>query len=364
MGKENEIMIKVSIVVPVCNAAPFLRECMDSLVRQTLEEIEIICVNDGSTDDSLQILKKYASQDNRIRIFDKTNSGYGHAVNTGMQAARGKYIGIVEPDDFVRHGMYERLYVLAEKLNLDIIKADFYRFSGEKRFLKTERVRLSGNAASYRKVYDPKQNTRIFRFVMNTWTGIYKREFLEKYQIRHHETPGASFQDLGFWFQTFCLAKRIYFLDEPFYMYRADNPSSSVHNRKKIYAVCEEYQFMRTFLEQNSELKKRYFSVYMWKKFQDYEFAMGRIEEKYQKEFLWQFRSDFKEAQENGELSRKYFGAGDWRLLQRVIYSPEKYLRRFCWYHAWYKVRYYKEHYGTKRTLEKIIETIMRKNKK
>ena len=83
-----------------------------------------------------------------------------------------------------------------------------------------------------------------FKFIINTWCGIYKRDFIEKYHIRHNETPGASFQDNGFWFQTFMFAKTAYFMDTPFYMNRRDNPNSSVKNKEKVYAIKNEYDLL------------------------------------------------------------------------------------------------------------------------
>ena len=92
----EEDIPKVSVVVPVCNVETYLEECLQSLENQTLKEIEFICVNDGSTDNSLSILKTFAQKDERFKIIDKDNAGYGHAMNLGMDMARGIYIGIVE----------------------------------------------------------------------------------------------------------------------------------------------------------------------------------------------------------------------------------------------------------------------------
>ena len=91
--------ITVSIVIPICNVEKYLDECLDSVVHQTLDSFEIICVNDGSKDNSLNICKKYAEKYKNIRIIDKDNAGYGHTLNIGMDMAKGKYIGIVESDD-------------------------------------------------------------------------------------------------------------------------------------------------------------------------------------------------------------------------------------------------------------------------
>ena len=100
-------MAKVSIIIPTYNVEMFLDECLESIQRQTLQDIEIICVNDGSTDHSLEIIKKYAENDPRFVIVDKENGGYGKAMNVGLDKATGEYIGIVEPDDYVPLAMYE-----------------------------------------------------------------------------------------------------------------------------------------------------------------------------------------------------------------------------------------------------------------
>ena len=118
-------MAKVSIIIPTYNVEMYLVECMDSVVNQTLKDIEIICINDGSTDSSLEILKGYAEKDDRIIIVDKENGGYGIGMNIGLDKATGEYIGIVEPDDFVPLNMYEELYNKAVENDLDLVKADF-----------------------------------------------------------------------------------------------------------------------------------------------------------------------------------------------------------------------------------------------
>jgi glycosyltransferase involved in cell wall biosynthesis len=106
-------MPKVSIIVPIYNVEKYLRECLDSIVKQTLKDIEIVCVNDGSTDSSLDIIKEYAEKDERVKYIDKPNSGYGISMNQGLDKAQGEYIGIVESDDFIKPEMFEELYNLA-----------------------------------------------------------------------------------------------------------------------------------------------------------------------------------------------------------------------------------------------------------
>jgi glycosyltransferase involved in cell wall biosynthesis len=113
---EDNEMIKVSILVPICNVEKFLGKCLCSIVNQTLTDIEIICINDGSKDQSLEIIKKFVKDDQRIVVIDKPNSGYGDSMNKGMGIAKGEYIGIVESDDFINANMFDELYSLAKEL--------------------------------------------------------------------------------------------------------------------------------------------------------------------------------------------------------------------------------------------------------
>ena len=120
--------VKVSVIVPIYNACKHLRPALESILDQTLREIEIICVDDGSTDTSLDMLKIYQKMDNRIRIITETNAGPGHARNNGLRRARGTYVAFLDADDFFEPTMIEKLYTLAEENDLDIAitKYDIY----------------------------------------------------------------------------------------------------------------------------------------------------------------------------------------------------------------------------------------------
>ena len=317
-------MVKVSIIVPTYNVEQYLAECMDSITGQTLRELEIICVNDGSTDGSLNILKKYAAADDRIIIIDKKNEGYGRAMNDGLDRASGEYVGIVEPDDYVDLHMYEDLYHIAKEKDLDIVKADFYRFVCDKNGeVRRSYDALSKDGTGYNEVVDPKENDGIFRYVLNTWSGIYRREFIERYHIRHNTTPGASFQDNGFWFQTFCLAERIYFVNKPYYMNRRDNPNSSVKSRAKVYCMNEEYQFIYKFLDEHTELKQRFIYVYSMQRFRNYFWTYSRIDDKFKKEYLERMAEELREAQQRQELKQEYFTPLEWKKMLRIMKDPQ-----------------------------------------
>ena len=117
---------KVSIVVPIYNVEKYLRQCLDSIVNQTLKDIEIICVDDGSKDSSPEIIEEYVKKDSRVKVITKENSGYGNSMNRGFDMATGEYIGIVESDDYADPDMFEKLYDIAKKNDLDIVKSGFY----------------------------------------------------------------------------------------------------------------------------------------------------------------------------------------------------------------------------------------------
>ena len=121
-------MTKVSILMPACNVEKFLRECMDSVVGQTLKDIEIICIDDGSKDSTGDILDEYAEQDDRIKVIHKPNSGYGHSMNVGLQNATGEYVGIIETDDFADPDMFEKLYEVAKRTDADVVKSNYYTY--------------------------------------------------------------------------------------------------------------------------------------------------------------------------------------------------------------------------------------------
>lgn len=319
------MMPKVSVIIPIYNVEKYLRQCLDSVINQTLRDIEIICVNDGSTDSSLSILEEYKAKDARIKIIDKKNSGYGDSMNRGIDGSTGEYLGIVEPDDYIKLDMYETLYKIAEEKNLDIIKADFYRFKGEGKSIQLDYNQLCPDKSYYNKVVCPAKDQKTFFFIMNTWSGIYKRSFIEKYHIRHNTTPGASYQDNGFWFQTFCLAERVFFLNQPFYMNRRDNPNSSIFRKDKAYAMNTEYGFIYDFLDRNPELKEKFISIYHVIKFNNYMFNLYRIADSLKPEFLRSFADEFKEAEAKGELNRDVFTSYEWSTLRHIMDFADKY---------------------------------------
>ncbi len=212
----------VSVVVSVFNTARYLRECLESLRLQTLREIEIICVNDGSTDESSAIMRELAEGDRRIRVLDKPNSGYGDSMNCGIALARAPYIGIVEPDDWADPNMFARLAEAAQRHgDPDIVKAGYTRVvdadTPQQRFLPWA---YRGRVAKVDEPFTIDQDAEILFHHPSIWTAIYRKAFLDREHIAFAAVPGAGWVDNPFLMETLAAAESIVYLDEPLYFYR------------------------------------------------------------------------------------------------------------------------------------------------
>ncbi|SEA29946.1 Glycosyltransferase involved in cell wall bisynthesis [Pseudobutyrivibrio sp. ACV-2] len=321
--------VEISIVVPVCNVGAYLEECLDSILNQTFKSFEAICVNDGSTDNSLDILREYEKKDKRIKVITKANSGYGNTMNVGMDAAQGRYICIIESDDYVDKHMLERLFDSIEKYDADVVKSDHYIFS-----TKNGKNRSQFQAVCpdeyYNRVLNVTVCPEIFTFTMMNWTGIYKTEYLRENNIRHNETPGASFQDNGFWFQAISMANKIVFINEAFYYYRQDNPNSSINNKKKVFCICDEYKFMREILDSHKEFGEEIHKRFFEKKLFNYLNSYNRVAIDYKLEFLEHISKEFEEDLKDPLLRVESLDPWIFMQVNRIIDSPKLFMLEDC----------------------------------
>lgn len=329
--------VKVSIIVPIYNVERYLDKCLKSLIRQTLNDIEIICVNDGSTDGSLNIVKKYASQDVRVKIIDKKNSGYGNTMNVGLDAANGEYIGIVESDDFVSASMFDFLYTCAFKNNVDVVKSSFWFFWGDKSMIKPAEL-LSYNA--YYKVVNPLDDQSIFWLQPAIWSAVYKRKLIIDNHIRFLETPGASYQDTSFNFKVLALAKKVYLVPEPFLFYRQDNMFASVKNKGKIYCVNEEFAEIDRFLDLHLKLKKQLEPLKNRLKFATYSWNYSRIDKVFKKKYLEKMSAEFKDIMKKNAIDKNMFTEDEWqRFLLLVANASLSARTKFFFKKAYKKIK-------------------------
>lgn len=316
---------KVSVIIPVYNNAQYLRECLDSAIEQTLKDIEIICVNDGSTDDSLAIMQEYAARDSRIKVIDKPNGGYGHTMNKGLDSATGEYVAFLESDDTIDRGAYEFLADIADRERLDIVKGDYYELRGMGEDRELNPVALSRNPARYNTVVTPREEPWTFYMPMMNCLGLFRRDLLEDNHIRHNETPGAAHQDMGFWFQTLASAQSLMFVDRPFYEYRQDNMNASMKSDKTTFSTLDEYAFVREFLRARPELEIQLLPIFFHRKFTSSMFSYDRAELSLRLPFLRQLAAEFREDLDAGAFAFERFNGDQKRQLQSLLDDPDAY---------------------------------------
>ena len=203
-------MAEISVLVPVYNVELYLKECLDSLINQSFRDIEIICVDDGSTDESGNILDQYAISDSRIKVIHKENTGYGNSMNVALSHATGNYIAILESDDFAELDMLQKLYNSAVAQKVDVVKGDYFHYI-------SNRDTFVNRLGDYNKgeILNIFSCPNILNLADSIWSCLYKHSFLLDHNIRFHETQGASYQDISFSLKVWLLAEKVYFLKDP-----------------------------------------------------------------------------------------------------------------------------------------------------
>lgn len=320
-------MVKVSVVIPVYNVEKYLKQCLDSIANQTLKEIEVICVNDGSNDASYDIIMEYVNRDPRFKVIDKKNSGYGASMNRGFDMACGEYIGIVESDDFIEPNMLKSLYDCAAANDLDVCKGGFYYYYSapvEKNigcYLPKRAIR-KGVFCPTTDFKSLREQIEFFNIKPTIWSAIYKKDFIRENNIRFTETPGASFQDTAFNFMVWALAKRVKLLNECFLHYRQDNEGSSINSGTKVFCVCDEYAKIESFLDENPALKKELEPVKNALKYNTYIWNYERLTEEKAGKFIIAAAHEFKRDMECGGCKREAYPAHKWNNLKLIIENP------------------------------------------
>jgi len=219
-------MRKLSIIVPVYNMEKHLEKCMDSLVNQTLDDIEIIAINDGSTDTSLKILKKYKKEyPNKLIIIDQENQGISVARNNGIEISTGKYIGFVDSDDYVKYDMFEKLYNKIEETKSDIVVCDI-----EEYYIKSEKfkyINFTNNIKSNNLYSDPSIINSIDYGPCNK---LFKKELFNDIRF----LKNVKYEDLNAILKTFLIASKISVVKEGLYIYRINDTGETRTVNKKV----------------------------------------------------------------------------------------------------------------------------------
>jgi glycosyltransferase involved in cell wall biosynthesis len=217
---------KVSVIMPVYNAEAYLNECMESVLNQSLKEIEVICVDDGSTDRSVAILEEYRKQDSRLIILRQKNLYAGTARNNGMKIARGKYLSFLDADDIFESDMLEESYKQAEKVNADIVVFGGRCFEKDISKAYDYPALLRTDMLPDNEVFEPDENFEyLFNFTTpSPWNKLYRRSFIEDNQLSFQECKRVN--DAYFVKVSLAMAKRIGIVNKNFIYYRTNNSLS------------------------------------------------------------------------------------------------------------------------------------------
>lgn len=260
-------MPKISVIIPVYNCAKYLPICLDSIIYQTYDNLEIICINDGSKDNCAKILEQYKQKDTRIKVITQHNQGQSAARNKGIETATGDYISFIDGDDWVSLSLYQKFAKKLKEIKQDI---DIYMFNACDYYEKAQNLYLS--QIFNIKNWKPKQsNLYVFDDCMNPFTGnmspcnkIYKTEFLKEHNIRF--TEGLIFEDQLFFLQTFIPAKTIFINNENLYMYRRENNSSTMNSiNKNVFDIFKIINKMESYLKNTNNYEEYKYAFFQHK---------------------------------------------------------------------------------------------------
>ena len=257
--------IKVAIIVPIYNVETYIEECLQSLLNQTLTNIIIICVNDGSTDTSGDIVEKYRRQDPRIHIITQRNQGIGGARNRGIEYAyqyNPEYIGFVDSDDHVHPTMYEKLYTQATKENADIAYCNVMLYDNQ-----TKETEYWSNTPPHHSFIPREYQETIFQLKANSiWDSIYSFRMIKLHSLRF---PCCIYEDLLWFIATFISATKVVHVNEALYIYRQNRPLSTLHTisghtqQLQFQALYKSYLFCIEWLTNHNFLTLYKHSFYL-----------------------------------------------------------------------------------------------------
>ncbi len=310
----------ISIIMPSLNVGKYMKQCLESVMNQTFKNIEIICVDAGSTDGTLEIIEECAKKDSRIKVIHSEIKSYGYQMNLGLDAATGDYIGIVETDDFCEPDMFASLYSAAVLSGVDVVKGNYYRYSddGETFFENFKGI-------PYGQVISPKENQGLIHAVPSIWTGLYNRKFLLDNDLRFNETPGASYQDTGFIVKVWTCAKKAYIVKKPFYHYRTDNENSSVKSSAKVFCLQDEFISVDKFVAEHLDVCGDFIENVFVRKVEVYKWNFNRLADVFRLDFLYGIRDELINDLKNKPVENAKLSLMQRKFLKGVLESPEEF---------------------------------------
>lgn len=219
--------VSVSIIVPVYNTKKYLEKCITSIINQTFKSIEIILVNDGSTDDSLSLCRKLEKSDRRIRVFSQKNSGPSCARNFGLQRANGDYILFIDSDDYIESNMVEEMYNIMIRGQYDMVMCNYDIIDGDK--VRSKKTKFNGEyLIKDKNVFLEQLYTTDFDIIPSPCNKLYKKDIINSNNIFFDERLSRA-EDFWFNFEYLKNVKNVYVINKEFYKY-VQNNNSIMHN--------------------------------------------------------------------------------------------------------------------------------------
>lgn len=311
-------MVKVSVVIPIYNVEDYLGECLDSVTNQTLTDIEIICVNDGSTDRSLEILKEYASRDSRIIVIDQENGGHAVATNRGMKLAQGEYLYLMDSDDIVDVHALEETVKVADEKNVDFVifqALNYYMDTGEykeqENYSMNELADFVGDSVfNWKDIKD-----YVWSITVTPWSKIYRRDFIEKNNCTFPE--GLVFDDNIFFWEVLFSAERITFYRKHLFTRRWHSASSTMAGNRNfmdgieiLELLWETFRRFGTFEEYKEILYHKRVATSYWR--------MTVTKDEFKQEYFEKYKESLLKIKQDDVFEDFY---GTIRERDRIIYD-------------------------------------------
>lgn len=291
------VMTLVSVIMPAYKVEQYLDQCLRSVVEQDLKDIEIIAIDNGSPDKCGDIIRKFAKNDKRVKpIFIEENEGYAHAINAGLEIASGKYIAIVETDDYVEPDMLSSLYNAAEKYGAKIAKGGFTKHFPDG---TTQYCKPSCTFYNQEVIVEPLCNNDILYMESSIWSAIYDREFLLEHDIKMPEFSGAAYQDVIFKFMAYTVADFLVCIDKPVYNYRVFSANSSSKSTQYWDRHFKNYDMIKRWLISKG-VYEAYKHAYYISMVGDFRFHYKRLNQKTRELFCEKAEKVCHEALEEG----------------------------------------------------------------
>lgn len=259
---ENSTNPKVSVIVPVFKVERYLVQCLNSIVNQTLEDIEIIIVDEGLHDRCREIIDYFEAHDPRIVAPHQNNGGYGASCNLGFQLAKGEYIAIVESDDYIEPNMYEEMYNYAKQLDADVVKTPYKEFYADGTKKDCNYRKYMQEVTPSGKCFSMKEFGEMLCIHASLWAAIYKTEYIKKNNIQFIKAKGGAYVDVGFRIDTLINTDKIAWLDKPYYNYRVDSEGSTTNNFN-LSKMIERWQEAHNKFQSIQEDYNKYYGKFL-----------------------------------------------------------------------------------------------------